>query len=132
MKANSTHLATICLILAIVPTTMVGCGSADGPARSSSPESASVSPGSGPADGQTGQLVSLRIPTMHCTLSCWPKIKEELETHEGVAEVTLAQQAAEVEVDNPVVHVRTDGTFDSEKAIAALAKIGFAKATVER
>lgn len=132
MKTNPTRLATICLILAVATTTMVGCGSPDGPARSSSPESASASPEAGPTDGQTGQMVSLRIPTMHCALSCWPKIKEELEKHEGVAEVTLAEQAAEVEVDNPVVHVRTDGTFDSEKAIAALAKIGFAKATVER
>jgi len=132
MKANSTCLATICLILAVTPTIMVGCGSADGPARSSSPESESASPGAGQADGQTGQLVSLRIPTMHCTLNCWPKIQEELEKHEGVAEVTLAQQAAEGELDNPVVHVRTDAAFDSNKAIAALAKIGFAKATVER
>ena len=132
MNTNSTCLATICLILALTPTIMVGCGSADGPVRSSAPESESASPGSGQADGQTGQLVSLRIPTMHCTLSCWPKIKEELEKHEGVAEVTLAEQAKEGELDNPVVHVRTDGTFDSKKAIDALAKAGFAKATVER
>ena len=74
----------------------------------------------------------MRIPTMHCTVSCWPKIKEELEKHEAVAEVTLAEQAKEGELDNPVVHVRTDGAFDSEKAISALAKIGFAKATLER
>jgi copper chaperone CopZ len=132
MTANSIQLATACLILAIAPATMVGCGLADRSARSGSPERASASPGARPTDGQAGQLVSLRIPTMHCTRSCWPKIKEELEKQEGVTEVTLAQQAAEVEVDNPVVHVRNDGTFDSNQAIAALAKIGFAKAAVER
>ena len=57
------------------------------------------------ANLETGQVVSLRVPTMHCPFACWPKVKETLEQQDGVAEVTLAKQKDASAIDNPVVTV---------------------------
>jgi periplasmic mercuric ion binding protein len=135
MHASSTHLTTACLLLAITPILMAGCTPAAAPTPRTSSSSIVTSSDSvtttvGEAD--SAHMVSLRVPSMHCTFSCWPKVKKELEQQEGVAEATLAEQASEDELTNPVVLIRTDGPFDSDKAVAALTKIGFADASLEK
>ena len=111
-------VTSVCLCLA-------GC-SADSP----------VSTDSSPAPTtkivyQAGEDVTLHIPNMHCTKSCWPIVKKALEEQDGVAEVILAEQAKEVEIDNPRLTLKLDGEFDSAKAIDALALAGFADTVVE-
>lgn len=71
---------------------------------------------------------SVKVPTMMCPYSCWPKVKETLAAQPGVEGVQLAAQAKESEIDNPVVELKTTGNFDLEAAIAALEKANFADA----
>ncbi len=80
---------------------------------------------------QADEDVTLHVPNMHCVVNCWPKVKKSLEEQDGVAEVTLAKQAEEVEIDNPRITLKLDGEFDSSKAIDALASAGFADTVVE-
>ncbi len=80
---------------------------------------------------QAGEDVTLHVPNMHCVFDCWPKVKKTLEEQDGVAEVTLAQQAEEDKLDNPRVTLKLDGEFDSAKAIDALASAGFADTVAE-
>ena len=71
---------------------------------------------------------SVKVPTMMCPYSCWPKVKETLASQPGVEGVQLAVQAKETEIDNPVVELITTGDFNVEAAIAALGKANFADA----
>ena len=71
---------------------------------------------------------SVKVPTMMCPYSCWPKVKETLASQPGVEGVQLAVQAKETEIDNPVVELKTTGNFNVEAAIAALEKANFADA----
>jgi hypothetical protein len=71
---------------------------------------------------------SVKVPTMMCPYSCWPKVKEALAAQPGVEGVQLAAQVKETEIDNPVVELKTTGDFNVEAAIAALEKINFANA----
>jgi periplasmic mercuric ion binding protein len=71
---------------------------------------------------------SVKVPTMMCPYSCWPKVKETLASQPGVEGVQLAAQAKETEIDNPVVELKTTGDFNVEAAIAALEKANFADA----
>lgn len=80
---------------------------------------------------QAGEDVTMHVPNMHCVFDCWPKVKETLEEQDGVAEVTLAEQAEENRLDNPRVTLKLDGEFDSSKAIDALASAGFADTVAE-
>lgn len=73
---------------------------------------------------------SVKVPTMMCPYSCWPKVKETLASQPGVEGVQLAAQAKETEIDNPVVELKTTGDFNAEAAIAALQKANFADAVV--
>ncbi len=73
---------------------------------------------------------SVKVPTMMCPFSCWPKVKETLAAQPGVEGVQLAAQAKETEIDNPVVELKTNGEFNVEAAIAALEKANFADAVV--
>ena len=73
---------------------------------------------------------SVKVPTMMCPYSCWPKVKETLASQPGVEGVQLAAQAKESEIDNPVVELKTTGDFNVEAAIAALEKANFADAVV--
>jgi periplasmic mercuric ion binding protein len=132
MFANLKRSALACWILGTSTLLVVGCTPTAAPIPQAAIDTAPISTTTVTADGETVELVSLRVPTMHCVYGCLPKIKKELEQHAGVAEVTLAQQASEEELDNPVLHIRIDGQFDADSAIAALAKIGFAGAAVER
>ena len=73
---------------------------------------------------------SVKVPTMMCPYSCWPKVKETLALQPGVEGVQLASQAKESEIDNPVVELKTTADFNVEAAIAALEKANFADAVV--
>lgn len=89
------------------------------------PESASAKP----ADAvRFVATQSVKVPTMMCPYSCWPKVKETLASQPGVEGVQLAVQAKETEIDNPVVELKTTGDFNVEAAIAALDKANFADA----
>ena len=73
---------------------------------------------------------SLKVPTMMCPFSCWPKVKETLAAQPGVEAVQLAEQAKEGEINNPVVELKVKPGFDSDAAIAALKKVSFEDAVV--
>lgn len=73
---------------------------------------------------------SVKVPTMMCPYSCWPKVKETLAAMPGVEGVQLAAQAKETEINNPVVELKTTADFDVAAAIAALDKANFADAVV--
>jgi periplasmic mercuric ion binding protein len=72
----------------------------------------------------------LKVPTMMCPFSCWPKVQETLVAHPGVEAVQLAQQAKDGEIDNPVVELKVKPGFDVDSAIAALKKVSFENAAV--
>lgn len=109
-----------------VSVLLMGC-SGDPAGAPASP--ASVAPASGAA---AVQQVTLRVPTMVCTKNCWPVVRDTLQKQPGVSEVTLAPQKEEVPIDNPLITVKLNGSFDADKAIAAIAAAGFPKATVEK
>lgn len=73
---------------------------------------------------------SLKVPTMTCPHGCWPTVKETLAAQPGVEAVELAKQSTADAIDNPVVHVKLNGKFDSKAAVAALEKAGFKDAVV--
>ena len=76
--------------------------------------------------------MTLRAPAMVCTKNCWPAVRDALQQQPGVTEVKLAPQKEEVAIDNPLVTISLNGPFDTDKAIAAIAAAGFAKATAEK
>ncbi|MGN6134857.1 MAG: hypothetical protein ACTHOU_10170 [Aureliella sp.] len=75
-------------------------------------------------------MTDLKVPTMSCPHGCWPTVKETLAAQPGVESVELAKQSNADAIDNPVVHVKLNGKFDSKAAVAALAKAGFENAEV--
>lgn len=126
MLAFARYMAVSCLLA------MLGCAPASDPVDSGSvPPATGASDAASPATAPSTQMVSLRVPKMHCPFACWPKVKETLEKQDGVAEVTLAEQADENAIDNPVVHVRAAESFDASQAIDALAAAGFSDATLD-
>ena len=76
------------------------------------------------------ELISLKVPSMHCPFACYPSIKKTLEAETGVAGVELAEQKEEGLIDNPVVLIKAGTNFDLDKAIATLAGTGFDGASV--
>lgn len=75
------------------------------------------------------QLVTLRVPEMHCPFACYPAVKKALEAEPGVVGVDLAEQKQEGVIDNPEVKIQVSDDFDAQAAIDALAKAGFDKST---
>ena len=75
------------------------------------------------------QLVTLRVPEMHCPFACYPAVKKALEAEPGVVGVDLAEQKQEGVIDNPEVKIKVSDQFDAQAAIDALAKAGFDKST---
>jgi len=106
---------------------LAGCSGETSPAPTSSAGVASAAAGTAAV-----QQVTLRVPTMVCTHNCWPVVRDTLQKQPGVVEVKLAPQKEDVAIDTPLVTVSLNGPFDSDKAIAAIAAAGFAKATVEK
>jgi periplasmic mercuric ion binding protein len=89
--------------------------------------------GAAPTSGTTSaanvtsdvKLVSLKVPEMHCPHGCYPTVKKTLEGMPGVEGVDLAEQKSKDAIDNPVVKLKLNGSFDADAAMAALEKKGF-------
>ena len=74
--------------------------------------------------------LTLSVPSMHCEFACFPRVKEAIESADGVQEVQLAEQKEEGTIDNRQVVVKYDAGFDVNSALALLSKEGFADADV--
>lgn len=70
--------------------------------------------------------LTLSVPNMHCEFACFPRVKEAIESAEGVQEVQLAVQKEEGTIDNRQVVVNYDVGFDVNAALTLLSKEGFA------
>ena len=77
-----------------------------------------------PSIDKSTQLVSMKV-SMHCPHGCYPTVKETLEKEAGVEGVTLAQQKDPNVIDNPVVYIAINNSFDAAKAVEALKAEGF-------
>ena len=117
----------VSLVAVALTVQLAGCS-----AESSRAPAASA--GGAPAAASTSavQQVTFRVPTMVCSRTCWPAVRDALQKQSGVTDVALAPQQEEVPIDNPLVTVKLNGPFDADKAIEAIAAAGFAKATVEQ
>ena len=71
----------------------------------------------------------MNVPDMHCEFSCFPKVKDALETEATVTEVALAEQAEEGQF-NPQVVVKYDSGFDVTAAIKLLESTGYPNSEV--
>lgn len=78
---------------------------------------------------QAGSL-TLAVPTMSCTVVCYPAVKEALESSDVVASVALDVQKEEGLIDNRQIIVTYKPGFNVDVAIALLAKSGFANSSV--
>jgi copper chaperone CopZ len=78
---------------------------------------------------EAGQVV-LSVPEMHCQFACFPRVKQTIESAQGVQSVELAAQKEEGVIDNRQVIVKYDAGFDVHGALDLLAKEGFADADV--
>lgn len=72
-----------------------------------------------------GETLTLDVPKMHCEFACFPKVKQTLETTEGVAAVELAAQKEAGAIDNRQVIVTYRDGFDVDGALAKLEQAGF-------
>lgn len=81
-------------------------------------------------DASAAQLISLKVPGMHCPFACYPSVKKTLEEQSGVELVELAPQKEEGIIDNPVVLIKTSEGFDLDAAIQTLAQTGFEDSSV--
>ena len=78
---------------------------------------------------ESGTLV-MSVPDMMCEFSCFPKIKETLESTGKVKEVELAKQKEEGTIDNRQVIVKYDAGFDVNEAVELLSSQGFEESSV--
>jgi len=69
--------------------------------------------------------LTLAVPEMHCEFMCFPRVKETLESADGVELVKLGPQKEEGAIDNRQVIVKYKPGFDITDAIARLTKEGF-------
>ncbi len=70
----------------------------------------------------------ISVPDMMCPYSCWPKVQETLAAQPGVESVQLAEQpegTPEGEIKERVVELKLNGNFDTDAALAALAKANY-------
>ena len=67
--------------------------------------------------------LTLSVPSMHCEFACFPRVKEAIESADGVEEVQLATQKEEGTIDNRQVVVKYDAGFDVTCKAFALAPI---------
>jgi len=74
--------------------------------------------------------ITLNVPSMHCEFACFPRVKEAIESADGVQEVQLAAQKEEGTIDNRQVVVKYDAGFDLGAALTLLSKEGFADSDV--
>lgn len=77
-----------------------------------------------PSSNLNTKLVSMKV-SMHCPHGCYPAVKEALEKEAGVKGVELAKQKDPDAIDNPIVYISVDSSFDSARAIESLKAAGF-------
>ena len=78
---------------------------------------------------ESGTL-TIAVPTMHCEVACFPRVKTTLEDADGVQSVELAAQQKEGLIDNRQVIVHYDTGFNLNAALSSLVEEGFTKSTV--
>lgn len=93
------------------------------PSETAPPAASLVSTTSEPM-AEPGSM-TFEVPGMHCQFACFPRVKETLESGEGVSEVVLAEQPDPNALTVKKVIVKYDTGFDPGKAIAALKQKGF-------
>lgn len=104
----------------------------DGEGANSNPEVASASASEAMPSkimAEAGTLV-LSVPSMHCEVACYPRVKKSLEETDGVSEVALDKQKEEGVLDNRQVVIEYEAGFDLAVALANLSKEGFEDANV--
>ncbi|KAA1261077.1 hypothetical protein LF1_36210 [Rubripirellula obstinata] len=69
--------------------------------------------------------LTLAVPEMHCSFSCFPRVKETLEKNEAVEQVVLGPQKVEGTLDNRQVVVQYKAGFAVDNALKMLATEGF-------
>ncbi|TWU20532.1 hypothetical protein Pla52o_44100 [Novipirellula galeiformis] len=74
--------------------------------------------------------LTIAVPDMHCSVSCYPRVKELLENSEAVETVELAEQKEAGIIDNRQVVVHYQSGFNVRQALSDLEKEGFAKSDV--
>lgn len=118
-------IAALGIMIALIaaPTTAPATPSASGSAASATAVSAS------PAVLSEAGTLTLEVPSMHCQFACYPRVKESLESSDGVSEVTLAEQPDPNTLTVKKVIVKYDAGFDVDQALAGLKEQGFADAT---
>jgi copper chaperone CopZ len=74
--------------------------------------------------------LTIAVPSMHCEVACFPRVKATLEATEGVQSVVLATQPSEGVLDNRQVVVDYDTGFDLNTALSSLVQEGFPNSAV--
>lgn len=97
--------------------------SADNPAASAMKATTAVS--APPKVMSEAGTITLRVPNMHCEFACFPRVKEAIESADGVQEIQLAKQKEEGTIDNRQVVVKYDAGFDVRAALTLLSEQGF-------
>jgi len=98
------------------------------PAGTPAPTSGSTAASMAPT---SVKMVSMKVDEMHCPFGCYPTVEKALAKVPGVSSVKLADQKNSDTIDNPVVYVEVDSSFDPTAAIAAVSKAGFASEMVK-
>lgn len=118
------RLASCIFVVAVV--LVAGCSTESSPTAATSVRGPEAETGA-----DTARQVTLRVPTMSCTRSCWPAAREALEKQPGVRKVALVPQQDKVMIDTPLITLNVEDSFDVDKALEAVAAAGFANASVE-
>lgn len=78
---------------------------------------------------ESGTL-TIAVPTMHCEIACFPRVKTTLERNDGVQSVELAVQREKGVLDNRQVIVNYDNGFHLNTALSSLDEEGFPNSVV--
>ena len=74
--------------------------------------------------------LTLAVPEMHCSFSCFPRVKKTLESNPTVAKVELGPQKVKDAIDNRQVIIHYQAGFDVQQSLNALSKEGFTESQV--
>ncbi len=122
--------------IAVIAAVGIMIGIATSPQHSAEPTSNELAAPAAIAVSATPEVMTeagtltLNVPSMHCEFACFPRVKEAIESADGVQEVQLAAQKEEGTIDNRQVVVKYDAGFDLGAALTLLSKEGFADSDV--
>ncbi len=120
----------LCLVLSL------GCGQVDQASQqvqtADAVESETVALDVTPISYEAGQTVTVHVPDMHCMFVCYPKVKETLAAQEGVDadSIALVEQEDEGAINDPRILITLKSDLEDKSLLAALASVGFDKATI--